>query len=157
MSLEFVLRFKTQPVNALELWIGLLTAPISRRNSMQFERADFLGGIRMPASAKINKFSLPVPRHIFIKRQRFSLADKFLGQLHFERLFNFLQKLNHTLRLFLMTHKSLILIDDFLHFSLKDFQVFGYQRARKQKVIIKPMLNHRSDSEFCIWKHLQNG
>src|SRR3989338_11666017 len=123
MSLQFVVRFKTQPVNALELWIGLLTAPISRCNSMQFERSNLFRGVCMSAAAKINKFSLPVPRHIFIKRQRFSLAYKFLGQLHFERLFNFLQKLNHTLPLFLMTHKSLILIDDFLHFSLKDFQV----------------------------------
>ena len=98
----------------------------------------------MRACTKICELSL------FVETDIFTFVRVLLAKFNFVRFVHILEQLNSFIRSKHEFFDFKTFLDNFLHFSSNLFKFLGRERLFNVKIIIKAVVNCRTDSKFCI-------
>ena len=147
--IQFFLAAEGGTVDTLQHFIFFIAAPVGARDAHQFERFDLAGRNDVRARAKVGKFALRVEGNGFVRRQ---IADQFFFinfSLGFE-MFHRRVAFHH------FAHEFVVFLHDLFHFFFDRGEIFRREHMLGVHVVVKAVINRRSDREFRIRPQTQN-
>ena len=167
VGLEALLRRPGGAVDALQLLVLLVTAPVGGGAAHQPERRDALGGGQVRAAAEVLPGQRPVALEVVVDRQA-ALADldaRTLGgvtcggleadELELVRLVG--QLVACVVVGDLAAVELLALLDDLAHPRLDGLQVVRGERLRHVEVVVEAVGDRRPDAELRLREQLLHG
>ena len=150
IRLELFLVGPSSAVNALQLLIVSVAAPVSTGNLGQLECLQFTRAGDMGPATEIHPLTLLVDRDFLVARQ-------VLNDLHLVVLAHVTKDLDG---LFARAHNALngqIVCSDLQHALLDIFEVFRRKVMTRRKVVVKAVLNRRTYGDLRTGKELLHG
>ena len=142
---EFLLRRKGGPVDALQHRVVLVAPPVRARDAHQLDRADLARRFGVTAAAEIGKVADRV------ERDRLALGNvarqfdfERVVAVAFERFTAFDAPAGHLV----------VLFDDLVHALLELGQIVGRERLRAREIVVEPVLDRGSDRGFRLRKEI---
>ncbi len=152
MRLEVVLVLERHPINPLQHLVFAVTTPIGPGNRGQLERIGrhlaCMNQMRTPA--QILPVAVPVHSDLLAFRDhadQFDLVGLIIGFIELECPLTLPQ----------FGCDRFALVDDLAHFLFDHAEVFRGKRLLPVKIIVKPVIDHRPDSDFDIRPDLLHG
>ena len=138
---QFALFVKAGAVDAREHLVVLVAAPIRAGQRRQLERLDHARRRQMRTCAQVDEIALTIEGDL-------GVLGQIVDQLDLVGLVVALHQLD---RLFARQHESLELVvrlDDLRHLALDHLQLFERDGRRKVEIVIKSLVDRRSDRKF---------
>ena len=145
--LQLFLASPGRAIDALQHFIAVVAAPIGSGHFHQLEMLKLAGGRHMRAATQVFEGSLSVQRDVFVGgnagddfslvmlAQPLEIIDGFVARQH-------------------PTHHWLVFDSQFGHLFFNGYQVLGGERPLVTEIIIKAVLDHRTDGDLGVGKQL---
>ncbi len=134
-------------VDALQLFVGLVAAPIRAGNLRQLEHLQLARRRHVRAAAQIDETTFAIQRNVFVRRNR-------RDDLGLVLLADRLEKFHRVVALPDFAHDRLIFLRELGHFLFDRRQIFRRKRTLVGEVVIKAVLDHGADRDLRFRKQL---
>ncbi len=152
VGLQVFLIVPGRTIDALQLSVLGITAPVSTGHALQFEHAHHAGVRHVRATTHVDVFFVMVQTN-----RSLALLNQIVDQLN---LVVFVTVNKHAAGFIDRRHlfdDVIIFFDQLLHTFFDGLQIFRRERTLVLNIIIKAVLNHRADGHFGGWIQLLDG
>ncbi len=134
-------------VDALQLLVGAVAAPVRAGDLHQLEDLQLPGRRHVRAATQVDEVAFAVERNVFVGRDRRDdlglvlLADRF-------------EELDRVVAFPDLAHDGLVLARELSHLLLDRFEVLWREASREREVVVEAVVDHRADRHLRLGKQL---
>ncbi|MNL35250.1 hypothetical protein D3C87_1572660 [compost metagenome] len=152
VKLKIFFVVKRRRIHTLKHGVFLVPAPVSSRHAQKLERFDLARALDVRTTAKVKPtFSVKIDTH-----NCFAFFRQVFDQLDFKALAHAFESFNSFRDWPVFTTNRKILRNDVSHFLFDFFEVLFSEGKRRIEVIIKTIVDHRTDGDLHFRPNILN-